>query len=259
MIRTTTRLLPLLAAALLLSAADAPAGYLSGAVVDLPAVLAPAPVKGDLRYEMDRKVYRAMKPMIGTPRWDLATRDVPSDNAAVARDMSCAAGVTISPETTPATFRLLANASTDTARANNAAKDHYKRLRPFLIDKGQTCEDQASVGKSFDYPSGHTTRGWTFGLILAELLPQRATPILARARAYGESRIVCRVHNLSAVEAGRVGATITMTAIRVTPAYQADLAAARAELAAAHPAPDAQSCSTEAALANPSVLAGLKR
>jgi acid phosphatase (class A) len=32
------------------------------------------------------------------------------------------------------------------------------------------------------------------GLILAELAPERATPILNRGRAYGESRVVCGVH-----------------------------------------------------------------
>lgn len=251
--------LPLLGVALLIVAADAPQGYLAPGAVDLTAILTPAPVKGDIRYETDRRVFKAMKPLVGGPRWQLATRDVPSDNASVARDMSCAADVALSPEATPATFRLLANSGADTARANNAAKDHYRRLRPFLIDRGETCEDKVEVGKSFDYPSGHTTRGWTFGLILADLLPQRAGAIFTRARSYGESRIVCRVHNLSAVEAGRIGATITMASVRATPAYQADFAAARAELTSATSHPEASSCAAETALASPSVLAALKR
>ena len=89
-------------------------------------------------------------------------------------------------------------------------------------------------------------------------MPDRATPILTRARAYGESRLVCRVHNLSAVEAGRLGATTTMSAIAQTPAYQADFAAAKAELAHAAPVPDGANCPAEAALLGPSVLAGLK-
>jgi acid phosphatase (class A) len=147
----------------------------------------------------------------------------------------------------------------DTARENNVAKDSFKRLRPFLIDKGDVCEaDPKEVAKSYDYPSGHTTRGWTEGLILAELLPARATPILTRARSYGESRLVCRVHNASAVEAGRVGATATMDVVRATPAYQADLAAARTELADVQPKPDAAACEREARIVWPSVFAGLK-
>jgi membrane-associated phospholipid phosphatase len=45
------------------------------------------------------------------------------------------------------------------------------------------------------------------GLILAELVPEAASDVLARARAFGQSRIVCGVHNASAVEAGWMTAT----------------------------------------------------
>jgi acid phosphatase (class A) len=66
---------------------------------------------------------------------------------------------------------------------------------------------------------------------------------------------------MSAVEAGRLGATVTMEEVRLSPGYQADLAAARAELAtkraAAEPLPP--SCAAEMALVDPSVLAGLRK
>jgi len=262
MMKTAVRLAPVLAAGALLSAATAPSHYIPPNAIDLTKILPPAPAKGDIRYEADREVFRAMKARIGSPRWKLATQDVVYATPVMMRDFSCAAGIALSPEVTPATYRILATASADTGHANVAAKAHWKRLRPFQIDAGETCEPKEELGGTYDYPSGHTTKGWTFGLVLADLLPDRATPILARARAYGESRIVCRVHNMSAVEAGRMGATVTMTAIRATPAYQADLAAARAELAAARrdtPPPDSAACAAEAALTTPSVLEGLKR
>jgi acid phosphatase (class A) len=251
-------------AALALVAADAPpTGYLGGATLDVTQVLPPAPVKGDIRYETDRKVFRATRRLEGSARWRLATDDVPASIADVMADFSCAAGITLSPVATPATFRLLTQANVDTGRATNAAKDVYKRQRPLVIDKGPICEtDRESLAKSYDYPSGHTTRGWTFGLVLSDLLPERTTPLLVRARAYGESRIVCGAHNLSAIEAGRLSATTTMQAVRATPGYQTDVAAARAELAAARvnaPTPDAGQCSAETALTGVSVLDGLKK
>jgi acid phosphatase (class A) len=242
--------------------AAAPSGYIAPDAIDLTKILPAAPVKGDIRYETDRKVFKAMKAKIGGPRWQLATRDVVYATPIMMQDFSCAAGIALSPEATPATYRILATTSADTGRVNVAAKAHWQRLRPYQIDDGETCEDKKELGKTFDYPSGHATKGWTFGLVLAALLPDRAGPILARARAYGESRIVCRVHNMSAVEAGRLGATATMTLIRDTPAYQADLAAAKAELAAARrdaTPPDGAACASEAAIATPSVLDGLKR
>src|SRR5436190_651608 len=55
-----------------------------------------------------------------------------------------------------------------------------------------------------DYPSAHTVYGWSWGLVLAELDPDRATDIMIRALAYRESRVVCTVHNASAIEAGRM-------------------------------------------------------
>lgn len=248
-------------AAAAIAAAGAP-GYLDR-TADITVIVPPAPLKGDVRYEADRKVFKATRPLLSSARGQLATRDVPSSVIDVEKDFSCAAGVVISPETTPATHRLLVAANADTARANNAAKNYWKRLRPFLIDKGPVCESREELARSYDYPSGHTTRGWTFGMVLSDLEPDRATPILIRARAYGESRIICGAHNMSAVEAGRLGATVTMQAVRATPGYQADLAAARAELAAARAnpatAPEVGVCSAEAALSAPSVLMGVRR
>ena len=251
----------LLGAAAGLTAATQYKGYLD-TPVDITTIVPDAPQKGDVRYEADRKVFRATRAMFNTPRGRLATSDVPSGVIDVMKDFSCAAGVKLSPETTPATYRLLANANADTGRANNLAKDHWKRLRPFLIDKGPVCESKDELAKSYDYPSGHTTRGWTFGMVLTDAEPDRATPIQIRARSYGESRIVCGAHNMSAVEAGRLGATVTMDSVRQTAAYQADLEAARAELRAARAnpalAPEAGACSAEAGLVAKSVLVGVK-
>lgn len=248
--------------ALLLIGADAPPGYIGGATIDVAPVVPPAPQKGDIRYATDRKVFKATRALLATPRGTLATADVPGSINAVMQDFSCAADITLSQQATPATFRLLTNASADTSRATNAAKDMWKRKRPFLIDKGPICEDREELARSYDYPSGHATRGWTFGLVLSDLLPDRATPILTRARAYGESRIVCGAHNLSAIEAGRLSATATMQAVRGTAGYQTDLAAARAELAAARAngqSPNAATCMTEATLTRASILADLRR
>jgi len=256
------RILLLIGAAAGASAATQNKGYLEN-TVDITTIVPDAPQKGDVRYEADRKVFRATRAMLKTPRGRLATNDVPSSVTDVMKDFECATGVRLSPETTPATYRLLANANADTARANNYAKDYWKRQRPFLIDQGPICDSKEELAKSYDYPSGHSTRGWTFGLALSDAEPDRATPIQIRARAYGESRIVCGAHNMSAIEAGRLGATVTMQSVRQTAAYQADLEAARAELRAARAnpalAPDAASCSIETALVAKSVLVGVRR
>ncbi len=52
--------------------------------------------------------------------------------------------------------------------------------------------------------------GWTWAMSLAQLAPDRTAPLLARGRAIGDSRVVCGVHNESAVDAARVAATAVM-------------------------------------------------
>ena len=139
--------------------------------------------------------------------------------------------------------------------AAEAAKQLYRRDRPFLHNPGNICIDRnGGIAKSFDYPSGHASLGWTAGLVVAQLSPETATQVLARGRAYGESRVVCGVHNMSAVEAGRTNAAGVFAALQGSAEYRDALDKARAELAAARTAggkPDAASCAQEAELAKP--------
>jgi membrane-associated phospholipid phosphatase len=113
----------------------------------------------------------------------------------------------------------------------NAAKPVWRRKRPFLIDHGPICQPREQVADSYDYPSGHTSWGTSVALVLAELMPDRATEILARGRAYGDSRYICGAHNISAVEAGRFAAASIVARLHGDPAFRRDLEAARMELA----------------------------
>jgi acid phosphatase (class A) len=241
--------------------AERPSGYLAPGEFDVTHVLEPAPRPGDPRYDTDRKIFRATRQLVGTPRWDLATRDAVITGPALLRDFSCSVGVTLTTENAPRLVHVLSRAAADTSRETNMAKDFYRRERPFTIDHGQVCQppselyDQKTHRMSFDYPSGHTTYGWTIALVLSALAPDRAQQILERGRAYGESRFVCGAHNESAVEAGMLSASATMALVSAKPAYQADLAEARTELAALRssgPAP--QGCEAEAALLRERVM-----
>lgn len=205
--------------------------YLVPGAFDILAVLPAAPHSGDARDQADREIFRSTRALAGTARWDLAINDVKLTPADMMRDFSCAAGVVLTPDTVPHVMSLIGKAAADTADASRIAKDHYQRKRPYQVDSGPVCQPPAELRGSPDYPSGHTTLGWTWAMILAELMPDRATAILARGRAYGESRIVCGVHNQSAVDAGRTTASATLAVIRANPAFQADLESARRELA----------------------------
>jgi acid phosphatase (class A) len=243
------KLVVLVGAAGIAVAAAPQATFLDPGYLSLMDVVPPAPIPQEARGVADREVFKLTRALKGTPRWDMAVADVPGDTGSMMRGFACATQVTMTPATAPKTAALLEKAARDSARETNELKAFYKKKRPFLIDPGETCEPQTDeLAASFDYPSGHATRGWTWGLVLAEALHERAAPILARARAYGESRIVCGVHNMSAVEAGRMVASSTMAVVRTEQDYADAIVAVRAELTAlqkAGGAPSAQSCTAE--------------
>jgi acid phosphatase (class A) len=246
------------AALLLLGAAPAPkptaalppirGGYLAANPIDTYKILPPAPVAGTARYAADRMTYLETRRFQGSPRWAMARND--DNSAAILKDLSCALGVELTRDNAPATAAMISRVGMDSSRLTNLPKDIYKRPRPYLVDEGPICLDKSdALAKSPDYPSGHVTWGWTVGLIMAELAPDRATDILIRARAFGESRLVCGVHTLSAVESGRTNASIVVAALHGEEAFRKDLEAARKEVAAARkagPAPDPAACAAEA-------------
>jgi len=207
-------------------------GYLTPGEFNVTSVVEPAPRKGDPRYDTDRKIFRATRKLLGTPRGALATSDADYSQPALMRDFSCAVGVSLNPRNAPALLHLVTRAGRDTSTQTELAKNFYKRARPFHMDKGAICQSKEELGDSYDYPSGHTTHGWTWATILTELAPDRAQQILDRGRAYGDSRFICGAHNESAVEAGMASAGATMSLVRTKAAYKSDLEAARVELMA---------------------------
>jgi acid phosphatase (class A) len=226
-------------------------GYVQADALDILKVLPPAPEPGDTRYETDRRVFKDTRQWKGSARWRMASDDAPLAPADLLRDFSCSVNIELTPANAPRIMQVAQRAARDAGRQMGLAKDHFQRKRPFWIDKGEICRPREELGDTYDYPSGHTTAGWTWALVLAQIAPDRAAPILARGRSIGESRIVCGVHNASAVEGGRYTADAVMAVVSVTAQYQADLEAARAELAELRESaakPDAAKCAEEAAL-----------
>lgn len=247
-------------------AADRPVGYLAESEFDVTHVLEPAPRAGDPRYETDRKIFKATRRMIGSDRWKMATLDAETGTQALLRDFSCSVGIRLTEQNSPNLVHLLQRAGADTGRQSSRAKEVFQRHRPFTIDRGQICQPQSELydekaqRMSYDYPSGHATRGWTWALVLTAVAPDRSQQILERGRAYGDSRFICGAHNESAVEAGMVSASATMAVVSTKASYQADLAAARTELQALRlNGEKAEGCDAEATLMRQRVMPKLEQ
>jgi acid phosphatase (class A) len=117
----------------------------------------------------------------------------------------------------------------DTATYVRAAKDKFRRLRPGEIEpRLKPCIDD--VRADLSYPSGHATYGYVVALVLMELVPERQISLARRADEFARQRMVCGVHFRSDLEAGRTGASFLVAAMRASPEYRRDAAAAAAEL-----------------------------
>ena len=237
-------------------AAGRPAGFLTAATLpNALATIPPSPKEGDARNTLDWDIFLKTRALEGTDRWALAKSDDSYKPADVMKDFSCAVGVTLTPQNSPTLLTIVGRTTIDAGMAAEAAKQFYKRTRPFMHNPGNICIDRdGGIAKSFDYPSGHASLGWTAGLVVAQLSPENSTQVLARGRAYGESRVVCGVHNMSAVEAGRTNAAGVFAALQGSDDYRGALDKARTELAAARAAggvPDAAMCAKEAELVKP--------
>lgn len=232
--------------ALTLVAADQPlTPYLDGRPVpDLMRVLPPPPAPGSPRAADDRDTFRETRALRGSERWTLATRDVTDDRFTA---FGCAMGMMLDAKTAPALGRIFARMG-DGGMVGRA-KTGFAVRRPYLDQPGEICEPKTPhLAGNGDYPSGHTANGWATALVLAELMPDRATAILRRGRIYGESRFICGSHSRSAVEAGFLSGAAFVAALHASDAFRKDMDSARGEIERwrrSAPAPEPHRCQIE--------------
>jgi acid phosphatase (class A) len=131
----------------------------------------------------------------------------------------------------PATAALMAVVMNDQSIAASAAKKAFPRKRPWAADRTiATCDPDDKPLTS--YPSGHATMGYTVGVVLATLIPEKASAIQTRAADYAESREVCGSHYSSDAEASHVLGTALAIELLNTDSLRPKIDAARAELRA---------------------------
>ena len=226
-------------------------GYLGGgALPDSLALIPEPPAAGSPAEARDREGAAAAISMQDSPRWTLAVADADLGPGKAAAAFSCTAGFPIDSSHAPDLTRLLDRAMADLGMSTSDVKKRYMRPRPFMENGKPQCTPGWETVLRMDgsYPSGHSAIGYGYALILAELMPDSAARLLARGRAFGDSRRICNVHWLSDIEEGRVAATATVMRLNADPAFLADLTAARKEVARlrATPAPPAPGCAREA-------------
>jgi acid phosphatase (class A) len=111
----------------------------------------------------------------------------------------------------------------DTFHIADRLKRQYDRTRPYARDATvHPCISMPKGGR-YSYPSGHSTLGWEFGLVLSDLVPARRAAFLSHAEQIAQDRVIGGVHHPSDVAAGRVLAEEIHAVLLKSPAFRADL------------------------------------
>ena len=109
----------------------------------------------------------------------------------------------------PKTKKLFDNVKFNAGYESKLFKNYFMSKRPYQVDSNiKACVPPVPDNLNRSYPSGHTTLGYAMGIILANLIPEKAKLIMERARLYGENRVNCGAHFPSDVVGGQILGTL---------------------------------------------------
>ena len=223
-----------LSAALLLGAATGYSQQVYFTTEQLPDLIQSLPAPPDslshgFAYDvMQYQWGKAQRP--DSARAEMAKRDAVWSYEALLEVLSAPFGLTLSKETTPAIWTVLVNSLATTDQMRVAPKAYYHRRRPFeVFNEKMLTGEEAELSGEGSYPSGHTMRGWTAAMLLAQINPAAADEIYARAWEYGVSRVIAGAHWQSDVDVTRVAASIGCSRLQTSARFQAEMARAQEE------------------------------
>ena len=140
-------------------------------------------------------------------------------------------GIKISKEGTPEIYEVLTRGITTIENIRFKPKAHYFRTRPFAYFDEPSIfpQDDEWLATEGSYPSGHTIRAWACALLMAQINPETAEAVFARAWQSGESRVISGCHWQSDVDASRPVAGIGYSRLQTSKEFLQQMARAQKE------------------------------
>jgi acid phosphatase (class A) len=213
---------------------------LSPAETDPGRLLPPPPADGSASQKRElaqaEKLVRTRAPeRFAQAKWDNEHEDASAFYATLGADFDI--------KRLPETAKLLALVLNDQSVVASASKVYFHRRFPVVAAGPSatytewTCD--ADVKKPVDrplrsYPSGHATMGYSLGIVLAALMPEKSQAILARAADFAYSREVCGDHYHSDVEASHALGNAVGILLLNNSTLKPLIEASKAELRTAH-------------------------
>ena len=210
-------------------------GYLSKEKIPNSLKLVPPPPEeGSAAYMLDQAVAAKYVALDDEDRKAQATKDAILAFPEATDAFNIVLNVKISKENTPHLYMILRRTLADAGLSTYAAKNHYQRKRPFMVNNTAICtpDEEAALRKDGSYPSGHSAIGWAWALILSEVFPNQADVIMERGKQFGISRNVCNVHWHSDVVYGRMMGAAAVAVLHSNTDFMIDLEAAKTEVKA---------------------------
>lgn len=209
-------------------------GYLSHETVSRLAEGVPAPfADGSVEQVADRALSDRYRALESSDRWLLATAHAELSPELARQHFDCTLGVRFAATPTPRLSAILDRLLHDANDAAELAKSRAFRPRPVGVDlERPACVRLTDAGRrSPSYPSGSASVGAAYGEAMAALDPAHPDQARALGHQIGVSRIVCAMHYPQDVAVGEtLGRAVFAEAVG-TPAFRADIEAARLELA----------------------------
>lgn len=212
--------------------------YLSpGVVVRLAQAAMPAPAEGSAQDAADRAASARFTALEDTDRWLMATAHAELRPPLALQHFDCALGVRLGSAETPTLDRMTAKVFHDAQAAVVLAQAQARgrRARPVAEDPARrACQTLTpAMRRSPSAPSAGAALGSAYAEALALIAPDRAAAARRIGHEIGVSRQICAMDYPSDGLAGEALGRAVVAEIVATPDFQAEIAAARDELAAA--------------------------
>jgi acid phosphatase (class A) len=206
--------------------------YVTTGQVDLGQLLAPPPAPGSAeeRNDLDAVIDASKNRSTGD------AEQAHADGTISVLRFADVLGAGFSAENLPFALPFFAQVASDAHAIVGVAKVDFDRLRPFIVDhriSPISNDPEATAAphhRSGSYPSGHATFAYVTGILLAAMVPEKATEIFARAAVYAHHRLIAGVHYPTDIDAGRLAGTVIANVLLHDPRFLADFAKARSEV-----------------------------
>jgi acid phosphatase (class A) len=199
------------------------ARYLDPSQIDLVRILAPPPTPQSPEAAAELEAVLTAQ----RTRTDAEVKRAQADDELSVFRYADVMGTGFAPENLPFATAFFKEVATEGGQVVNPTRQHFMRQRPVMVDKRVEPVVNANGGS---YPSGTAAFAYEAAILLANMVPEKASAIFARAADWGHNRVLSGVHYPGDVEAGRISGSVIGNALLHDAAFVADFAKAKTEV-----------------------------